>query len=138
MRDTLRPTESMQTYTARHLLELANSFDEFDLLGSGVTTLGEAQLPASFLRFRWNNGETTLEQSTYFLRRDPPTGREVRAITATVTAEDSEAEADLLEQIVATVRVRPTESDAPPAAPPRESEDDMRPIPFVPMPGYRD
>jgi hypothetical protein len=137
-RDTLKDTESIQTYADRHLLNMAGGFPEFELLSSGNRTLGEENYPAVFLRFRWRVAGGLAEQNVIFAETVGADGREVRILSTTAPADKAAEEAPRFEAVLKTVRLNNPKGTpgggggAPPGPPPPCLE----PLAEIPMPGY--
>src|ERR1700722_14093732 len=62
-RDVIKESETLQTYTDRHLLQLASELPDFELSNSGNRTIGEGNYPAIYLRFRWRPPAGVIEQT---------------------------------------------------------------------------
>ncbi len=134
-RDDLKDSETLQTYTDRHLLGLSGELPDFELVDSGKRTMGEGNYPAIFLRFHWRTPYGLIEQGAIFVETAGAAGREVRGFTTTVLAEKAEAERPRLEEILKTVRLTPASGPPSGGTPSRRPQD---PAPFdLPMPGSR-
>jgi hypothetical protein len=141
-RDDIEPTESLQTYTDRHLLTLSSQLENFQLVDSGKRTIGEGNYPALFLRFLWNAPYGPVEQVLIIAETMGVRGRETRCFSTTGLAKDAALDRPRFEEILRTVRLSMQKGppSTPQGPPPPSSRIPLPPAslpPSVPMPGYR-
>jgi hypothetical protein len=106
-RDTLGPSDTLQSYADRQLAELAKRLDAFELDGREETTLGGR--PAVVIRFRSKASSGELEQR---LAIAEGIRRTVYCFTLTTSRADSDQMNPLFDRILSTVRFpRPSEEE---------------------------